>query len=168
MASSCQARTPPRPLPPPPPPPPSLQIHRSEERLRDSVQNLTDLEGSVRAAFGGDGQLAAASWDAAGAAAAAAAAQAATPQAGPAAEPAPQVQRAQQRRRRGGRDSGLSSTLAIPEQLRDFWFPVEFSASLEEDKMVPFELFGQVRCEQGGACTAGGVFGCVCQGRALP
>ncbi|KAL4419930.1 hypothetical protein ABPG75_007028 [Micractinium tetrahymenae] len=131
------------------------QIHRTEGRLRGTVQNLTELEQSVRSTFGSasDADLVATRWDAAGAAAAASSSAAAstataaaaagiTLPARPAAAPARQG--AALRRRRQGRDAGLSSVLAIPEQLKDYWFPVEFSASLGEGKMVPFELFGQM------------------------
>jgi chlorophyllide a oxygenase len=57
--------------------------------------------------------------------------------------------------RRRGRGAGLESSLELPEQLKDHWFPAEFSASLTPGKMVPFELFGQTwvlfRDERGGA-----------------
>lgn len=124
------------------------QIHRSEDRLRGTVQSLTELEGSVRSAFGSaaDAELGATRWDAAaaGSAATASTAAAAAGVTLPARPPRPAQQGAAPRRRRQGRDAGLRSTLAIPEQLKDYWFPVEFAASLGEGKMVPFELFGQV------------------------
>ena len=136
-----------------------VQIHRSEGRLRDTVANLTELENSVRRSFGPsswtDGPAVAPAK--AVAAPAAAAAATAAPEAAvqqrprprPAA-PAPPAQRTAEPRS-GGR-AGLASRgkpgLAIPEQLKDYWFPVEFSASLVADRMVPFELFGEV----GGRC----------------
>lgn len=156
-----------------------VQIHRSEGRLRDSVANLTELENSVRRSFGPgawtDGPAVAAAEPAAAAApqATAATAEVAAPAAAPLAPEAAQ----QQRRRpavappaqraaqpRGGGRAGLSSRgkpgLAIPEQLKDFWFPVEFSASLVEGRMVPFELFGDVswgRLLGAGCCLARGL-----------
>lgn len=133
-----------------------VQIHRSEGRLRDTVANLTELEKSVRRSFGPGAWTngpAVATVKAAAvpatAAAAAAAPEAATqqrPRPRPAA-PAPPAQRAAEPR--SGSRAGLASRgkpgLAIPEQLKDYWFPVEFSASLVADRMVPFELFGEVR-----------------------
>ncbi len=127
------------------------QIHRSEDRLRGTVQSLTELEDSVRSAFGsaGDSDLTATRWDSAAASStalsSAATSTAAAAAAGVTMPVRPLRQGVAQQRRRQGRDAGLSSTLAIPEQLKDYWFPVEFGASLGEGKMVPFELFGQVR-----------------------
>ncbi|KAL4430402.1 hypothetical protein ABPG77_002208 [Micractinium sp. CCAP 211/92] len=126
------------------------QIHRSEDRLRGTVQSLTELEDSVRSAFGsaGDSDLTATRWDSAPASStalsSAATSTAAAAAAGVTMPARPLRQGAAQQRRRQGRDAGLSSTLAIPEQLKDYWFPVEFGASLGEGKMVPFELFGQM------------------------
>ncbi|EFN53751.1 hypothetical protein CHLNCDRAFT_136354 [Chlorella variabilis] len=123
------------------------QIHRSEGRLQDTVQHLTRLEGSVRQAFGGAAEAPPAARSAGGAAASAAATAAASTQTATS-TPAPAhtqqaPRRAQQQRQRRGRDDGLASSLTLPEQLKDHWFPAEFSASLAEGKMVPFELFGQ-------------------------
>jgi len=36
----------------------------------------------------------------------------------------------------------LRSSLDIEEELKDHWFPVDFSSSLKPDMMVPFDLFG--------------------------
>eukprot|EP00877_Chromochloris_zofingiensis_P006369 jgi/Chrzof1/1986/Cz10g28270.t1_CAO1[v5.2] len=41
------------------------------------------------------------------------------------------------------RDRGLSSSLEAEEGLRNFWYPAEFSKSLTENTMVPFELFDE-------------------------
>lgn len=139
-----------------------VQIHRSEGRLRDSVANLTELEQNVRRSFGpgswteGPTVAAVEARAAAAAPAAAAVAEAAASAAAPATAPeaAQQQQRpaapaARAAQPRSGSRPGLASRgkpgLVIPEQLKDFWFPVEFSASLVEDRMVPFELFGDVR-----------------------
>ena len=145
------------------------QIHRSEDRLRDSVAHLTALEGSVRRTFGAsawtdgpavapaDAQPAADAAAPAAAAAAVQAAQAAAPavarpqqrqRTAPLRQAQPAQEAAAQQQRGGGGRAGLASRgrpgLAIPEQLKDFWFPVEFAASLGEGRMVPFELFGEV------------------------
>ncbi|KAI3425305.1 hypothetical protein D9Q98_009070 [Chlorella vulgaris] len=128
------------------------QIHRSEDRLRGTVERLTQLEGSVRSTFSSpsDAPLAARSWDEATAATAPAAAAAVamrTPLAAAAASTEelaqPQLQQPRRQQRQQQRRAGLESSLEIPEQLKDHWFPSEFSASLTEGKMVPLELFGQ-------------------------
>jgi len=36
----------------------------------------------------------------------------------------------------------LKSSLHLEEELKDHWFPVEFSSSLKADMMIPFDLFG--------------------------
>jgi chlorophyllide a oxygenase len=125
------------------------QIHRSEDRLRGTVQHLSRLESDARAAFSSpaDAQLTTRSWDAAATA---------PPVPAPAVpEAAPQRHRLPAGGRRRGRGAGLESSLELPEQLKDHWFPAEFSASLTPGKMVPFELFGQTwvlfRDERGGA-----------------
>lgn len=41
------------------------------------------------------------------------------------------------------RVNGLKSTLELEPELRNFWYPVEFSAKLTPDLMVPVELFGE-------------------------
>ena len=142
-----------------------VQIHRSEGRLRDSVQSLTELEASVRRVAGGSAPAAAGD----------------APPAPPAAEPRQRQQQLQQAAaapqaaaaaapaaaRRGGRPrkagSGVASSLAIPAQLRNHWFPAEFSGSLTEGRMVPFELFGQVRLRGRHACAAvAWMRGCAC------
>lgn len=127
-----------------------VAIHRSEGRLSDTVQNLSELEASVQRAFGASGASSSST------AAAAAVVGPATPEAAPQ-QKQQQVVQQQQRRapatqrpaapvQRSGRrsGSGLASSLAIPELLKDYWFPAEFSASLTEGKMVPFELFNEV------------------------
>jgi len=37
----------------------------------------------------------------------------------------------------------LHSDLELPDELKDFWFPVAFSSQLKEDAMVTMELFGE-------------------------
>jgi hypothetical protein len=37
----------------------------------------------------------------------------------------------------------LHADLALPEQLKDFWYPVAFSSQLTPGAMVTLELFGQ-------------------------
>jgi hypothetical protein len=128
------------------------QIHRSEDRLRGTVERLTQLEGSVRSTFSSpsDAPLAARSWDEATAATAPAAAAAVAMRTRLAAAAAsteelaqPQLQQPRRQQRQQQRRAGLESSLEIPEQLKDHWFPSEFSASLTAGKMVPLELFGQ-------------------------
>lgn len=41
------------------------------------------------------------------------------------------------------RSVGLHSSLDLPEQLMNHWYPLEFSSKLEGDVMVPLELFGK-------------------------
>ena len=43
-------------------------------------------------------------------------------------------------RSRGG---ALHSDLELPDELKEFWFPVAFSSQLKEDAMVTMELFGE-------------------------
>lgn len=57
----------------------------------------------------------------------------AAPPATPSARPA-----AQQKR-----NNGLKSTLELEPELKNFWYPVEFTAKLEEDTILPVELFGE-------------------------
>lgn len=38
---------------------------------------------------------------------------------------------------------GLHSGLELPNELKDFWFPVAFSSQLKGDEMVAMELFGE-------------------------
>lgn len=54
---------------------------------------------------------------------------------------APACRRWQQQERGSGRQ--LHSDLTLPEQLREFWYPVAFSSQLAGNAMVPLELFGQ-------------------------
>ena len=37
----------------------------------------------------------------------------------------------------------MHSDLELPDQLKDFWFPVAFSSQLKEGAMVTMELFGE-------------------------
>jgi chlorophyllide a oxygenase len=39
--------------------------------------------------------------------------------------------------------NGLKSTLELEPELKNFWYPVEFTAKLEEDTILPLELFGE-------------------------
>lgn len=45
--------------------------------------------------------------------------------------------------RRPRKGAGLPSSLELEPELKEFWFPVAFSAHLKPGTMVPFELFGQ-------------------------
>eukprot|EP00887_Chlorella_sp_A99_P000127 scaffold16.g127.t1 len=101
-----------------------VQVHKSEAQLQESVANLSQLEASLQAAMPE--------------ALAAAAASAATAPAPPA--PRPRSQREQ--RQRSAR-AGLESSLELPDALKPFWYPLEFSANLGADMLVPLELFGQ-------------------------
>merc|ERR1719171_2303192 len=38
--------------------------------------------------------------------------------------------------------SKVSSSLSIPKELKEFWYPVEFSSRLDCKTLVPLELFG--------------------------
>ncbi|GAB4815962.1 hypothetical protein N2152v2_003008 [Parachlorella kessleri] len=165
------------------------QVHATEQRVEDTVSHLTELEGNLRRAW-------AASPPAASGAEALAAQQTAissTPTVMPstatriAALPPPvleeaavqQIVQEQQRqqqqaveepasRRCGKRSNGLESSLSLPEGLKNFWYPVEFSSRLPSDEMVTVELFEETwvlfRDQQGLA-------GCVkdeCAHRACP
>jgi hypothetical protein len=37
--------------------------------------------------------------------------------------------------------SGLESDVRLSANLKNFWYPIEFSANLREDQLVPLELF---------------------------
>ena len=41
------------------------------------------------------------------------------------------------------RGEGLQSGLELPNELKDFWFPVAFSSQIKGDEMVAMELFGE-------------------------
>ena len=41
------------------------------------------------------------------------------------------------------REESLHSDLDLPDELKDFWFPVAFSSQLKGDEMVTMELFGE-------------------------
>ena len=38
---------------------------------------------------------------------------------------------------------GLKSSMEIEPQLKHFWYPVEFSKTLQKDTLVPLELFDE-------------------------
>jgi hypothetical protein len=57
--------------------------------------------------------------------------------------PVPQVSWGSAQQRRRQRPNGLHSDLTLPEQLREFWYPAEFSSRLVAGKMLPLELFGE-------------------------
>ena len=40
------------------------------------------------------------------------------------------------------RRRGLEANLHLPEQLKAFWYPIEFSSKVKPDTLIPFELFG--------------------------
>ena len=40
------------------------------------------------------------------------------------------------------RSKGLESSLNLEPQLKEFWYPVEFSKNLKPDTLIPVELFG--------------------------
>ena len=44
---------------------------------------------------------------------------------------------------RRSRGESLHSDLDLPDELKDFWFPVAFSSQLKGDEMVTMELFGE-------------------------
>ena len=94
------------------------------------MDSLTQLESSVQQAFGG--------------ASASSSSSSATSLA-PAPRPLPSSSSSSSSGT-GRRSGGLPSSLSLPAQLKDYWFAAEFSASLGTDTMVPFELFGEVRC----------------------
>jgi hypothetical protein len=100
-------------------------MHSSESLLGETVDNLARLEAGARHAF-------------------------AVPLAEPhqqQRQPRRQAQQQQQSAARGAADRrrGLDSRLDLPPQLKEFWFPVDFSASLAAGKLVPIELFNEVR-----------------------
>lgn len=100
------------------------QMHSSESLLGETVDNLAQLEAGARQAF-------------------------ATPLAEPPQQqqrqPRQQPKQQQQFAARGAveRRRGLDSSLDLPPQLKEFWFPVDFSASLAAGKLVPIELFNE-------------------------
>ncbi|CAK0782545.1 hypothetical protein CVIRNUC_005763 [Coccomyxa viridis] len=48
-----------------------------------------------------------------------------------------------ERQRKRSRGESLHSDLDLPDELKDFWFPVAFSSQLKGDEMVTMELFGE-------------------------
>eukprot|EP00890_Picochlorum_soloecismus_P006815 jgi/Picsp_1/959/NSC_04443-R1_chlorophyll a oxygenase len=44
---------------------------------------------------------------------------------------------------KGRKSSGLESSLKLEEELKNHWFAVQFSSTLEKDMMIPFDLFGE-------------------------
>lgn len=44
---------------------------------------------------------------------------------------------------KGRKSSGLESSLSLEEELKNHWFAVQFSSTLEKDMMIPFDLFGE-------------------------
>ncbi len=69
------------------------------------------------------------------------------------AAPMQPAQNQQQPQPRGKRGSGLQSSLALPEALKNFWYPVEFSSRLGADKMLTLELFEEVGIGRGEPST---------------
>lgn len=96
------------------------QVHVNEERLESTIQSLTELENTLAATAGSLSTT--------------------QPQRQPLSPAAPQHKSAQQRQ---SRRAGLEASLAIEPQLKQFWYPVDFSSRLTADKMVPIELFGE-------------------------
>ncbi len=41
------------------------------------------------------------------------------------------------------RNMGLQSSMVLEDQLKNFWYPVEFASRMKEDLMVPIEMFNE-------------------------
>ncbi len=145
-----------------------VQVHATEQRVEDTVRNLTELEDSLKRSWAAPAEVNASAGPASTAAqqssASSSSSTAVALQQQPAAalerllEPeqqqqAPaqqQEQQRQQQQQRGKRGDGLQSTLTLPERLKNFWYPVDFSSRLGADKMLTLELFEEV-----GPCRIG-------------
>ena len=63
----------------------------------------------------------------------------------------------------GSAEELCTQTLELPNELKDFWFPVAFSSQLKQDAMVTMELFGEPWVMFQGCSGARGLReGCLC------
>jgi len=100
------------------------QIHRSEDLVDKTLGELKQLEKVVAGLQGG----------------ATAALLEVAPPAVEKKEAAPPMQRSDSKSKR---NTGLKSTLKIEPELKNFWYPIQFTSKLLPDVLEPIELFGE-------------------------